>query len=201
MVSAASRMLSAISFGVFCRRAPSTIAIMRSRKVSPGSAVMRTMIQSESTRVPPVTALRSPPLSRMTGALSPVMALSSTEAMPSIDLAVTGDEVAGLHEHEVAAPQVRRRHLFDRRVAPRFGKALGGHVLAGAPQGVGLGLAPSFGHGLGEVAEQHREPEPERDGQDEPAPTLRRRPVTSACRNSSVVKALPISTTNMTGFL
>ena len=45
---------------------------------------MRTTSQSESTRVPPVTALRSPPLSRMTGALSPVMALSSTEAMPSI---------------------------------------------------------------------------------------------------------------------
>ncbi len=44
---------------------------------------MRTMSQSESTRVPPVTALRSPPLSRMTGALSPVMALSSTEATPS----------------------------------------------------------------------------------------------------------------------
>ena len=45
---------------------------------------MRTTSQSESTRVPPVTALRSPPLSRMTGALSPVIALSSTEAMPSI---------------------------------------------------------------------------------------------------------------------
>ena len=45
---------------------------------------MRTTSQSESTRVPPVTALRSPPLSRITGALSPVMALSSTEAMPSI---------------------------------------------------------------------------------------------------------------------
>ena len=34
--------------------------------------------------MPPVTALRSPPLSRITGADSPVMADSSTEAMPSI---------------------------------------------------------------------------------------------------------------------
>ena len=42
------------------------------------------MIQSERTWVPPVTELRSPPLSRITGALSPVMALSFTEAMPSI---------------------------------------------------------------------------------------------------------------------
>jgi hypothetical protein len=41
------------------------------------------MIRSESTRVPPVTALRSPPDSRMTGADSPVIADSSTEAMPS----------------------------------------------------------------------------------------------------------------------
>jgi hypothetical protein len=36
MVSAASRMVSAISLGVFWRFAPSTSAIMRSRKVSPG---------------------------------------------------------------------------------------------------------------------------------------------------------------------
>ena len=36
IVMPASRMLSAISFGVFCRSAPSTSAIMRSRKVEPG---------------------------------------------------------------------------------------------------------------------------------------------------------------------
>ena len=82
-MSAARRMSSAISFGVFWRFAPSTIEIMRSRNVSPGFVEMRTTIQSDSTRVPPVTALRSPPLSRMTGALSPVIALSSTEATPS----------------------------------------------------------------------------------------------------------------------
>ncbi len=40
-------------------------------------------MRSESTLVPPVTAQRSPPLSRMTGADSPVMADSSTEAIPS----------------------------------------------------------------------------------------------------------------------
>ena len=84
MVIATSRMVSAISFGVFCRWALSTRWIMRSRKLSPGLAVMRMTSQSESTFVPPVTALRSPPLSRMTGALSPVMALSSTEAIPSM---------------------------------------------------------------------------------------------------------------------
>ncbi len=90
IVSAASRMFRAISLGVFCRLAPSTMAIMRSRKVSPGLAVTRTTSQSDSTRVPPVTALRSPPDSRMTGADSPVMALSSTLAAPSMISPSTG---------------------------------------------------------------------------------------------------------------
>ena len=84
MVRAASRMSRAISLGVFWRLAPSTMAIMRSMKLSPGLEAMRTTSQSESTRVPPVTALRSPPDSRITGADSPVMALSFTEATPSI---------------------------------------------------------------------------------------------------------------------
>ncbi len=77
-------MLSATSLGVFFRSAPSTRAIIRSRKLSPGTAVTRTTIWSESTRVPPVTAERSPPDSRMTGADSPVIADSSTLAIPSI---------------------------------------------------------------------------------------------------------------------
>jgi hypothetical protein len=83
MVNDASRMFNAISFGVFCRDAPSTSAIIRSMNVSPGLEVIRTTIRSESTFVPPVTADRSPPDSRMTGADSPVMADSSTLATPS----------------------------------------------------------------------------------------------------------------------
>ena len=75
-------MSRAISFGVFCRLAPSTSAIIRSRKVSPGLEVICTTIRSDSTRVPPVTADRSPPDSRITGADSPVMADSSTDGHP-----------------------------------------------------------------------------------------------------------------------
>jgi hypothetical protein len=81
-VSPAIRMSSAISFGVFCRLAPSTSAIMRSRNVSPGLDVICTTIRSDRTTVPPVTALRSPPDSRITGADSPVIADSSTTAIP-----------------------------------------------------------------------------------------------------------------------
>src|SRR5262245_4589880 len=58
--------------------------MMRSRNEWPGSTPIRTTIRSDSTRVPPVTAERSPPLSRMTGADSPVTADSSTDAIPSI---------------------------------------------------------------------------------------------------------------------
>jgi hypothetical protein len=83
MVSEASRMFSAISFGVFCRLAPSTRAIIRSMNVSPGLEVILTTIRSDSTVVPPVTADLSPPDSRITGADSPVMADSSTDATPS----------------------------------------------------------------------------------------------------------------------
>ena len=59
------------------------MAIMRSRKPSPGSLVTRTTSQSDSTRVPPVTEEKSLPDSRSTGADSPVTALSFTEATPT----------------------------------------------------------------------------------------------------------------------
>ena len=84
MVSPARRMLRAISLGVFCRLALSTRPMIRSMKVSPGFWVISMTIRSESTRVPPVTELRSLPASRITGADSPVIADSSTEAMPSM---------------------------------------------------------------------------------------------------------------------
>ena len=84
MVSESSRVFRAISLGDFFLEAPSTRAIMRSRKLLPGSEVMRILSQSDTTVVPPVTEQKSPPDSRTTGADSPVMADSSTEAMPSM---------------------------------------------------------------------------------------------------------------------
>ena len=61
-------------------------------------------MRSDSTRVPPVTPERSPPASRMTGADSPVMADSSTDATPFDDLAVAGDDLPGLDDDHVALP-------------------------------------------------------------------------------------------------
>ncbi len=83
-VRAESSRVRAISLGVRWRMAPSTRAIIRSRKESPGPQVIRTTIRSDRTTVPPVTPERSPPASRMTGADSPVMADSFTEATPSM---------------------------------------------------------------------------------------------------------------------
>ena len=83
-VIVASSRPSAISFGVFWRFAPSTSAIIRSRKLWPGSAVMRTTISSDNTIVPPITLERSVPASRSTGADSPVTADSLIVATPSM---------------------------------------------------------------------------------------------------------------------
>ena len=109
IVRPAIRMFSAISFGVFCRSAPSTSAIIRSRNVSPGFDVILILMWSERTRVPPVTALRSPPDSRITGALSPVITDSSTVAMPSMTSPSPGMTSPASHDHDVAGAQLRRR--------------------------------------------------------------------------------------------
>ena len=79
IVRPASRIASATSLGVRWRFAPSTRAIMRSRKVSPGSVVTRMTSRSLTSVVPPVTLDRmSVPGSLSTGADSPVMAASLT---------------------------------------------------------------------------------------------------------------------------
>ena len=83
-VNPAKSIVRAISLGVFWRLAPSTKAIILSKKLSPGSVVTITLILSDNTFVPPVTELLSPPDSRITGADSPVMALSSMVAKPSM---------------------------------------------------------------------------------------------------------------------
>ena len=112
----ASRIDSAISFGVRPRLAPSTIAIMRSRKPSPSRLVTRTTIQSDSTRVPPVTEEKSPPASRSTGADSPVTALSFTEATPSMISPSAG--MMSLVSTSTRSPRAQRARL-DRVVLGR----------------------------------------------------------------------------------
>ena len=159
IVSPASRIDSAISFGVFWRAAPSTRAIIRSRNVSPGFDVISTTIRSERTRVPPVTAERSPPASRMTGADSPVIADSSTEAMPSTTVPSPGITPPVSTTTRFALAKARRRDRLFPAVLQESG-----HRLRAAPaERRRLGFAPTLGHRLGEVREERREPEPQRD--------------------------------------
>ena len=118
-------------------------------------------MKSERTVVPPVTAERSPPDSRMTGADSPVIAefVDGRDALN--DVAVAGDDFARLDQDDVAETKVERVHALD-GAGQVFGVdvAPGGRVGARPPQRVGLRLAAAFGHRLGEIGEQHGEPEP-----------------------------------------
>ena len=198
MVSAASRMSSAISFGVFWRFAPSTIAIIRSRKVSPGLVVIRTMSQSESTRVPPVTALRSPPLSRMTGALSPVMALSSTDATPRTisPSAGTSSPASSMTrspffsaEASTATSGAPRLASFTLRAGTSFlaFRSVSACALPRPSAIASAKLAKST------VNQSHSEIARMKPAGASPCPT-------SAWTKRHVVNKLPTSTTNMTGF-
>ena len=164
IVSPASRILSAISFGVFWRDAPSTRLIMRSRNVSPGFEVMRTLISSESTRVPPVTAERSPPDSRITGADSPVIADSSTEATPSIT-----SPSPGMNSPAATRTMSPERNLeLGRRSSCAVVAELACFGFrAGFAQSFRLRFAAALGHGFREIGEKNREPEPQRDLQSE----------------------------------
>ena len=161
MVSPTSRIDSASSFGVFCRSAPSTSAIIRSMKVEPGAEVILTLMKSDSTVVPPVTAERSPPASRMTGADLPVIADSLTDATPSTMSPSPG--MTSPASTSTTSPRRRSSAFTPSTTPPRFcgiDIALGASVAARAAQGVGLRLAAPFGDGLGEIRKQHREPEP-----------------------------------------
>ena len=108
-VKAESTSVSAISFGVRCRMAPSTSAIMRSRNDSPAPAVMRTTIRSDSTTVPPVTPERSPPASRITGRRLARDRRLVDRGDPLDDLAVARDDLAGLDHDPVARLAGRSR--------------------------------------------------------------------------------------------
>ncbi len=79
-VSPASNIESAISFGVFFLTDPSTISIILSRNVSPGSAVILILILSSRKVVEPVTLS---PFTLNTAFDSPVIADSLKYPLPS----------------------------------------------------------------------------------------------------------------------
>ena len=82
-------------------------------------------------------------------------------------LAVGRDQVAGLDEDEIAGPELGRAHQGEVLAAVRPRQALGPGGEPGGAERVRLRLAPALRHRLGEVGEEHREPEPERELQRE----------------------------------
>ena len=168
IVSAASRMFSAISLGVFCRFAPSTRAIIRSMKLSPGFCVI--CHDDPVGEHPgaagdrgPVTARFADDRGRLAGDGRLVDAGDAVDDIP-----VARDDLPGLHDDDVALPQQRRRHRFDPGGLHRIaglpaGQAQRHRVGLGPPQRGRLRLPAAFGDGLGQVGGQNGQPQPHHD--------------------------------------
>ena len=93
---------------------------------------------------------------------SPVMAASLTEAMPSMTSPSAGiTSPASTSTTSPTASSWAGSATIGRALSVDDQLGLGRHPRG--PQGVGLRLAAALGDGLGEVGEQHGEPEPERD--------------------------------------
>ena len=167
IVSATSRMLSAISFGVFCRRAPSTIAIIRSRNDSPGlTADAHDEPVGEHARAAGHRGEVAARLADHRRRLARDRALVDRgDAFD--DLAVERHDVAGLDQHDGAFLQLVGLLRVPRRAVLGRAQHLGDDLLLHAAQARRLRLAAAFGERLGEVGEEHREPQPDGDGEDE----------------------------------
>ena len=116
------------------------------------------------------------------------------------DFAVAGNEVAGFDEDDIVLAQQRRpRSDLTSASVARLVELLGrGRPCGVAAQRVGLGLAAAFGHRFGEIGEEHREPQPGRDAEDEARP-IPRRCRTGLGSTRPVVRMLPTNTVNITG--
>ena len=115
------------------------------------------------------------------------------------DLAVAGNHLAGFNDDAVARSQLdsRRRSRSSRPRAER--KA--GVSPPRLAQRIGLGLAARLGQRRREVGEQHRQEQPDVEG-DEVAERrdARREAERHLPMTYSRVRTVPISTTNITGF-
>ena len=196
-VSPTSKIDSANSFGVFCLRADSTIEIMRSRNDSPGLTVTCTTSQSDSTRVPPVTEEKSPPASRITGADSPVMALSSTEATPSIT--VPSSAMVSPASTSITTPARNSLACTGTHWAPKRGSVSTlATVLRFMPRRLAawarLRPSASASAKLANNTVNHSQSAIARMNPAGASPSPPK-----ACAHSSVVKIAPRYTTNMTG--
>ena len=144
--------------------------------------------------MPPVTALRSPPDSRITGALSPVMTDSSTVAMPSMTSPSPGTNSPVLHSTTSPARSFEEGTLSlvpsgSRRWAVASLLVLRSVSAWALPRASAMASAKvansTVNHSQIQICSSN------------PRPAA---PVTKSRIRNAVVRAAPTSTTKMTGF-
>ena len=173
MVSPASRIARAISLGVRWRLAPSTRAIIRSRKVSPGSVVTWTTSRSLTRRrpagdgAPDVGAWL---LEDGRGLAGDGGLVDEPDALD--DVAVTGDGLALVDDDDVALAQLRGADILEGAVGAA---AVRGGLRTCLAQRGRLGAAARLCDGFGVGREQDGEPQPDRDLDREPEAARARR--------------------------
>ncbi len=163
-----------------------------------------TMSQSERTCVPPGHgAAIAAALADDRGALSPVMALSLTEAVPSRTSPSAGMRFARFDQDLVPLAERARSPLRWRVQGVRRGSAETSWPctsLRAVRRVSAWALPRPSAMASAKLANEHGEPEPRRDRQDEPGDSFPAGRASAACRYRPVVDPLPTSrTVNMTG--
>ena len=166
IVSEASRMFSAISFGVFCRFGPLD---QRDHPVDEGLAGLGRDLHDDPVgehggaagHRRPVTAGLADDRGGFTGDRRLVDRRDAFD-----DVTVAGDDLARLDHDMVAQSELRTRHfVLGQPGLPGLpaDQAPGDGLPLGPAQRVGLGLAAALGYRLSQVGEQHGQPQPDDD--------------------------------------
>src|SRR5439155_9495091 len=77
------------------------------------------------------------------------------------DLSIRGNELGCGYEHYVASAQFGARNFLELAIAAY--ETIGDRLRARLAERIRLSLTAAFGHGLGKIREQHREPQPKGD--------------------------------------
>ena len=144
--------------------------------------------------MPPVTALRSPPDSRITGALSPVITDSSTVAMPSITSPSPG--IRSPASQSTTSP-ARSAEAATGSILPPDVNTLGGRVGLGLAQASACALPRASAMASAKLANSTVNQSQSAIWNENPRPAP---PVNRSRMRNTVVSAAPTSTTNITGF-
>ena len=156
-VNAESASVSAISFGLRWRMAPSTSAIIRSRNDSPAPLVIRTTIRSESDdraagHAGTIAARFANDGRRFAGNGRLVDRRDALD-----DFAVAGNDLSRFDNDTIAGYQLGRGNLFN---SVSLEQAIGDRIAASATQRLGLCLATRLGERRREIGEQHGQKQP-----------------------------------------